>query len=135
VTESNRGEIIDPRIFSCGPLLDGTPHSWPGSVAIDSPAEARRVVHRLIADEQVDALIATQRVRPSVLRAVVETAHGADVPVTGQVWLISAADGAAIGIAGLENTARIPEVRVTSARRPINPIHGPADASRRATFN
>ena len=104
-----RGEVAGPRVFSCGHMLDATPHTWPGAYAVDSPAEARRVVRRAIVEEKVDAILATHRVTPATLAAVVETAHEHGTPVTGQIWHASARDAAAVGMDGLENTSRIPE--------------------------
>ncbi|GIW09709.1 MAG: amidohydrolase [Dehalococcoidia bacterium] len=104
-----RGETLGPRVFSVGPAIDGTPHAWPGSLPVDSPIEARRLVRRLVEEEEVDALLATHRVTRPVLAAIVETAHALGVPVTGQLWTCSARDAIAVGMDGLENTTRIPE--------------------------
>ncbi|MBI2325490.1 MAG: amidohydrolase family protein [Chloroflexi bacterium] len=104
-----RGEITGPRVFSCGHPLDATPHAWPGSYAVDSPIEARRVVRRAVDVEKADAILATHRVTRPVLAAIVETAHELGVPVTGQIWGADARDAAAVGMDGLDNTSRIPE--------------------------
>lgn len=104
-----RGEIVGPRVFSCGHPLDATPHAWPGSYAVDSPAEARRVVRRAVEDDRVDAILATHRITRPLLRAIVETAHALGVPVTGQIWSADARDAALLGMDGLDNTSRIPE--------------------------
>jgi imidazolonepropionase-like amidohydrolase len=104
-----RGEIPGPRVFSCGHAVDATPHAWPGSYAVDSPIEARRVVRRAVEEEHADAILATHRVTRPILDAIVETAHELGVPVTGQIWSADARDAAASGMDGLENTSRIPE--------------------------
>lgn len=103
-----RGEVAGPRVFSVGLPLDATPQAWPGSAAADSPLEARRVVRRLVG-EGADAILATHRVTRAVLAAIVEEAHALGVPVTGQIWSADARDALAVGMDGLENTARIPE--------------------------
>ncbi|MFN8534088.1 MAG: amidohydrolase family protein [Dehalococcoidia bacterium] len=104
-----REEIPGPRIFSVGHPVDATPHAWPGSKAVDSPIEARRLIRRLVEEDQADAILATHRVSRSVLTAIVETAHELGVPVTGQTWTAGPDDILAAGIDGLENTSRIPE--------------------------
>lgn len=104
-----RGEIAGPRVFSCGHALDATPHAWPGSYAVDSPIEARRVVRRVVEVEKVDSILATHRVTRPILEAIVETAHELGVPVTGQIWAADARDAAATRMDGLDNTSRIPE--------------------------
>jgi imidazolonepropionase-like amidohydrolase len=104
-----RGEIRGPRIYSCGYMLDATPHAWPGnSYAVDSPAEARRVVRRAILDEKVDALIATTMITRGTLRVIVETAHEFGIPVTGQIWRCDVNDALEMRMDGLDNTSRIP---------------------------
>ncbi len=104
-----RDEIVGPRIFSVGAGVNATPHAWPGSHAADSPNEARRLVRRLISEEHVDAILATQGVDRASLVAITETAHEFAVPVIGQLWTVSARGAAAVGLDGLENTSRIPE--------------------------
>lgn len=104
-----RRQIIGPRIFSVGAGVNATPHAWPGSYAADSPNEARRLVRRMITEEHVDAILATQGIDKPSLKAIVETAHEFAVPVVGQLWTMNAREAAIIGLDGLENTSRIPE--------------------------
>lgn len=111
------GETLGPRVFSCGHALDATPHAWPGSYAVDSPIEARRVVRRAVQEDHVDAILATHRVTRPILAAIVETAHEFGVPVTGQIWSADARDAASVGMDGLDNTSRIPESRVFPPER------------------
>src|SRR4051812_47175061 len=69
-TRVERGEIPGPRIFSCGPMLDGAPPAYPQwTQVVETPEDAAREAGRLIRVEGVDALIATQRITPDVLRA------------------------------------------------------------------
>jgi len=96
-----------PRIFSCGPMIDGTPPSYPeSSEVVDTPSEGRRIVRRLLS-EGVDSLLAVQHVGADVLGAIVEEGHAAGVPVFGQLWRVDAAEAARIGIDQLDNTSRI----------------------------
>src|SRR5947207_7041259 len=93
---------------SCGPMLDGDPPAYPEwSSVVETAAAARREVERLVREEGVDALIATQRITPEVLGAIVAAAHALDRPVTGQVHYADGRQAAEAGIDGLENTARI----------------------------
>src|SRR5262245_56672488 len=39
-----RGELVGPRIYTAGPIIDGKPAVWPGSVELDDPEEAAGVV-------------------------------------------------------------------------------------------
>lgn len=104
------GEIPGPRIFSCGPVLDGLPVTHPHhGEGLRDAAHAREVARRLIDRERVDALIATQEVTPEIVAALVEEAHASNVPVTVQVHRVSARRAVELGVDGVENTARIPE--------------------------
>ena len=86
------------------------PVAHPGHTEeVRDPDHARRVVERLIGEEQVDALIVTQRINQETMAGIVERAHANNVPVTGQNWLVSARQAVELGIDGQENTARLPE--------------------------
>ncbi|HEX6886029.1 MAG TPA: amidohydrolase family protein [Planctomycetota bacterium] len=39
-----RGELVGPRIYTAGPIIDGKPAVWPGSVELTDPDEAAAVV-------------------------------------------------------------------------------------------
>jgi hypothetical protein len=105
----NAGEMPGPRMFSCGPILDEPPSAWPGvSAELSDPTEAADMVQRLN-DAEADALLVGQRVTPHMLRAIVDAAHVRGLPVTGQTWTTSVREAIAIGMDGVENTARIPE--------------------------
>lgn len=105
-----RGELVGPRIFSVGPTMDSPPTARPQSaLVINSPAEATHEAERLITEEHVDALFAARRINSDCLRAMLDVAHSHGIPVTGQVYSLSARQAAEIGIDGLENTSRIPE--------------------------
>lgn len=39
-----RGELVGPRLYTAGPIIDGKPAVWPGSVELVDPGEAAAVV-------------------------------------------------------------------------------------------
>jgi len=39
-----RGELVGPRLYTAGPIIDGKPAVWPGSVELTDPDEAAAVV-------------------------------------------------------------------------------------------
>ncbi len=105
-----RRALLGPRIFSCGPLVDQYPSTYPHhSLELHDAEDARRKIPQLIDEEHVDAIIVTQRVTPAVVEAVVNAAHERSIPVTGQTWVTSGREAAELGIDGLENTSRLPE--------------------------
>ena len=102
------GDVVGPRILSCGPMLDQSPPAYPEwSIAVDTPADAARAAERLIVDEQVDALIITQRMTAPVLRAIVDVAHAHARPVVGQTWALDGREAAQCGIDQLDNSSRV----------------------------
>lgn len=105
-----RGELPGPRIFACGPLLDGVPPvwgtEWHGSVAISSADQARAVARRLI-DQGVDCLKVYSRLPAPFMQAVVEIASSRGVPVTGHVGAVSARDAADMGVGSIEHASGI----------------------------
>jgi len=103
-----RGDIVGPRILSCGPMIDQPPPAYPEwSVAVRTPAEAAATAERLIIEAGVDALIVTQRVTAPVLRAVIAVAHAHGRSVVGQTWAVDGKEAADLGIDELHNSARV----------------------------
>jgi len=79
-----RGAAAGPRIFACGPILDGAPPFWPGSRVVRSAAEARRAVRELVR-AGVDCIKVYERLSPDALRAIHDAAAAAGLPVVGHV--------------------------------------------------
>ena len=73
-----------PRVFRCGPILDGASPLWPASVIVTTPEAARREVARLSA-EGVDCIKVYARMEAAVLAALREAARAEGLPVVGHV--------------------------------------------------
>ena len=102
------GELIGPRILSCGPMIDAPPVAYPEwSVAVTDPVEAASVAEHLITETGVDALILTQRVTAPLMRAVCAVAHAHDCRVLAQTWELDGAEAAQLGIDELHNSSRV----------------------------
>ena len=103
--EDNRPPgIARPRIFACGPLIDGR---WPRhgtgiSVSVQTEAEARAVARRLL-DRGVDCLKIYEQLTPSLVEAVVREADGTGVSVTAHLRDTTALQALDIGVRGLEH--------------------------------
>lgn len=78
------GELPGPRIFTCGPILDGDPPFWSGSRVVRDAAEARRAVDELAA-QKVDCIKVYERISAEALGAVREAAERHGLPVIGHV--------------------------------------------------
>jgi len=80
-----RGELIGPRLFFSGPLLDGVPPVWPDlSLLVDTPQRARSAVN-FLADQGVDFVKVYNNVKEPELRAIIETAKELELPVAGHI--------------------------------------------------
>ena len=78
------GEIAGPRIFACGPILDGDPPFWSGSRVVRDAKEARQAVDELAA-QKVDCIKVYERISREALEAIREAAQQHGLPVIGHV--------------------------------------------------
>jgi imidazolonepropionase-like amidohydrolase len=80
-----RGELVGPRLFFSGPLLDGVAPVFPsGSILVDTPERARSTVN-FLADQGVDFVKVYNNVKEPELKAIVETAKQRGLPVAGHI--------------------------------------------------
>jgi hypothetical protein len=94
-----RGDFAGPRIFACGPLIDGDPPVWPGSVVVHNYAEAVRAVDK-IAAEGMNCVKAYTNLAPDALGGLRDAARSHRLPLIGHVpWRVPLQD------------AHIPEVQ------------------------
>jgi adenylate cyclase len=92
-----------PRIFACGPVIDGPNSAWGAwkSRTVTTADEARAVAQELLA-RQVDCLKVAVQLTPPQVQAIVEAAAPHGVPVTAQVGATTAVEAVALGVTGLE---------------------------------
>jgi hypothetical protein len=115
------GEIAGPHILSCGPMIDQAPPAYPEwSVTVSNPSEAAALADQLIVENDLDALIVTQRVTKPIMKAVIDAAHKRDRPVVGQIWAVDGEDAAELGIDELHTSSRVYRSRDYPAERLIN---------------
>jgi len=80
-----RGELVGPRLFFSGPILDGMPPVWPtGSLLVDTPERAKSAVN-FLADQGVDFVKVYNNVKEPELKVIVETAKERGLPVAGHI--------------------------------------------------
>src|SRR5262249_17995735 len=80
------GKYPGPRIFACGPIIDGDPPFWPGSRVVRNVAEAQAVVDE-VAAAGVDCVKGYGRLSGELLAAIREAAARHKLPVVGHVPL------------------------------------------------
>jgi imidazolonepropionase-like amidohydrolase len=79
-----QGKVVGPRIFTCGPILDGDPPVWPFSRVVRNAAEADRIVDDL-ASQHVDFVKVYERLTPEALAGIEAAAKRHSLPVVGHV--------------------------------------------------
>ena len=77
-----RGKIPGPRMYRCGPALDGTPASFQGAVSIKTAAEGRAKVEAL-AKEGVDCIKVYDKLPAEAFEGIAPTAHKYGIPLVG----------------------------------------------------
>ncbi|MBS1107014.1 MAG: hypothetical protein H6Q91_2516 [Deltaproteobacteria bacterium] len=78
------GRFPGPRLFSCGPFVDGEPPLWKNSLVARNPEEGRRAV-QTIAERGYDCVKAYDGLDAETLAAVREAAHEHGLPLIGHV--------------------------------------------------
>jgi len=78
------GKYPGPRIFACGPIIDGDPPFWPDSRVVRTVAEARAAVDE-VAAAGVDCVKVYGRLSAELLAAIREAAARHKLPVVGHI--------------------------------------------------
>ena len=98
-----------PRLFACGPLLDGPVprHGARISQVVTTPEQARAVARDLLA-RQVDCLKVYEQLTPPLVQAIAEEARQAGIPVTAHLRDTPASVALEAGVRGLEHALGFP---------------------------
>ncbi len=105
--EVDAGARQGPRVFACGPPLDGTPTAFPvGTAALARPEQARRFVETL-ARHGAGFVKVFINLTPPVLAAVREEARRHGLRVTGHVPRFSSIGDA--GVVDVQHLTGVPE--------------------------
>jgi len=79
-----RGEVIGPRIFTTGPIMDGDPPIWPGSEVVTTPRGAADSVARQ-AGQGFDFIKVYEMLDPQTYQGIISAALDYGLPVVGHV--------------------------------------------------
>ncbi|OGE96446.1 MAG: hypothetical protein A3B10_04620 [Candidatus Doudnabacteria bacterium RIFCSPLOWO2_01_FULL_44_21] len=80
----NSGKLLGPRMYICGPILEGDPPFWKGFRIVRNKKEGRAAVRELQRQE-VDFIKVYGTLKPKVYEAVLEEAHKRNLKVTGHL--------------------------------------------------
>src|SRR5689334_1587412 len=82
--EIEAGQMIGPRIFTSGPMLDGPKPRFPSSIAIATPEDARRAVNHL-KDRGADFIKLQSLIPRDAVLAIAEEAKKQEIAFEGHV--------------------------------------------------
>ncbi len=105
--ETADGQVAGPRIFTCGPYLDGVPPVWQFSQEVRDQGDADRVVDRLAANG-ADFIKVYDRLTPDALEAIESAARRHNLPVVGHVPELVAFENAHID--DVQHLTGVPDV-------------------------
>jgi hypothetical protein len=118
--------LPSPRLWTCGPMLDAAPASWPEwSRVVTDPGDARSTARELLEREQPEGLFVAHGITPDLLRPVIDEAHANGRPVVGQLADRDIREYAELGIDQVENTSRILASPAYAAEPPRDPADIP----------
>lgn len=101
------GELLGPRFLVNGPIIDGYPPVWPGSVVARNAEEGRALVDSLAA-AGADFIKVYDNLTPEAYAGITEAARARGIPVDGHVpFLVRAQDAAAAGQRTMEHLTGI----------------------------
>ncbi len=100
-----RGLLPGPRIYATGSQIDNPPLTFGYGIAVETVEAARSAVRRQV-EAGVDAIKVYKKIRPELLRAVIEEAHFYGIPVTGHIAM-SAREALLMGIDSIEHAVGI----------------------------
>lgn len=80
------GQIPGPRIFACGPILDGDPPVWPNSRVVRTADEAQAAVDEVV-EQGANCVKVYSLLIPPALTAIQEAAAQYGLPVIGHIPL------------------------------------------------
>ncbi len=101
-----RGAIGSPRIYCCGPLIDGDPPFWPDhAIAVGTDDDALRAADMLAA-HGADACKTYMMLPPARMRTFVGRAKEHRLSTSAHLGVTNASQAVEAGVAGLEHTAQ-----------------------------
>ena len=110
------GTLLGPRIFACGPLLDGPKPMWDGSIAISNEAEARAAIRQLKQDGSDFAKVYSLLPREAFF-AIADEAKKQGLPFAGHVP--DAVTPEEASDAGIKSQEHLLQILLSSADRDV----------------
>jgi cytosine/adenosine deaminase-related metal-dependent hydrolase len=80
----NEASLVGPRMFRCGPVLDGDPPGWPVAISVGDANEGAAIVDEL-AEQGVDCIKVYNEMSPEAFGAIAAAAQRHGLPLIGHV--------------------------------------------------
>ena len=113
--ELSLGSTLGPRLYIAGPMIDGTPATYPTAVAVRTAADARRAVDRLVLLEVDYAEVYSKITRP-LLVAIADEAGTLHLPIAAHLGKVDALTASQLGVHSLEHMTGVVEATVRDPR-------------------
>ena len=116
----NSGKVLGPRMYICGPILEGDPPFWKGFRIVRNKKEGRVAVQEL-KQQGVDFIKVYQTLKPEVYGTILQEAHKLGLKVTGHLpKSINIAEALKMGQDGFEHMGDVSDYVGTIVSVPAN---------------
>lgn len=105
---SQNGSLIGPRLFVSGPMIDGSPATWPSATEVRSPEAARRAVDdRVLLGASVVKVYT--KIDRRLLDPLINEANALQMPVAAHLGKVDAVTAATMGVHTIEHMSGVVE--------------------------
>ncbi|MEX0934342.1 MAG: amidohydrolase family protein, partial [Candidatus Saccharimonadales bacterium] len=103
----NSGEVLGPRMYIAGPILEGSPPLWDGFRVVDTEAESREAV-RDLSSKGVDFIKVYETLKEKPYKAAIQEAAKHGLKVVGHIpYDVDIIDAITLGQVGIEHMVDI----------------------------
>jgi imidazolonepropionase-like amidohydrolase len=110
------GSTLGPRMYVSGPIIDGSPATWPDATSAASAADARRAVDDRVLMDATQVKVYT-KIDRSLLAAILDEAEALQIPVAAHLGLVDAVSAAEMGVRSIEHMTGVVEATLSEAGR------------------
>ncbi len=110
------GSLFGPRLYISGPMLDGSPATWPGALELTSTTAARRAaVDQVLAE--ASQIKVYSKIDRRLLEAILDEARDLLIPVAAHLGRVDAVTAAEMGVNSIEHMSGVVEASAADPGR------------------
>lgn len=102
------GLLAGPRLFLSGPIIDGSPATWPDATGVTSTSEARGAVDDVVLIEATQVKVYT-KIDRDMLAAIADEAKALQIPIAAHLGMVDAVTAAEMGVRSIEHITGVVE--------------------------